>query len=238
MEARGTDSNGSILLCVIIEYVFSLRELKRSDATSARSLSLFPVPTMLKACCVLLSALALRGRAEPSRPLQAGGCNGDEDCSLNGLCTNGQCACDSPWTGPECGRLDFLPAPVQPVYGGASNASLNYSTWGGNPVVHNGTFHLFVARVPGTLALWYNTSQIDHAVSDAITGPYAFRSVVLPAFAHNPQIVHQTFKNGTEKFVLFHIGHGGTATSTSFWTIFGAFLSSNPPHTRCGPCST
>ena len=38
---------------------------------------------------------------------------------------------------------------------------------------------------------------------------YAFRSVVLPAFAHNPQIVHQTFKNGTEKFVLFHIGHGG-----------------------------
>ena len=29
-----------------------------------------------------------------------------------------------------------------------------------------------------------------------------------------------------------------TATSTSFWTMFRAFLGSAPPRTRCGPCST
>ena len=57
--------------------------------------------------------------------------------------------------------------------------------------------------------MWFKTSQIDYATSSSITGPYAFQSVVLPAFAHNPQIVHQTLKNGTEKFVLFHIGQGG-----------------------------
>eukprot|EP00666_Eupelagonemidae_sp_cell4sb_P016488 gene16488-10595_t len=52
-------------------------------------------------------------------------------------------------------------------------------------------YHLFVARVPGTLQMWYKTSRIDRAVSPNITGPYEFRDVVLPAFAHNPQIVAQ-----------------------------------------------
>ena len=150
-----------------------------------------------------------RWRAGPGSCSPRRGCAEDEDCSLNGVCTNGTCVCDRPWSGPECGVLSFKPAPVTPAYGGVSNATLNYSTWGGNPVYKGGMYHLFVARIPGTLRMWYKTSQVDYAVSPNITGPYAFRKVVLPAFAHNPQIVHQRFKNGTERFVLFHIGQGG-----------------------------
>ena len=38
-------------------------------------------------------------------------CNTDEDCNLNGKCTIGKtCICVTPWTGNDCGELDFLPA--------------------------------------------------------------------------------------------------------------------------------
>ena len=160
----------------------------------------------------------------------AAGCTKDEDCSLNGLCTGGACACDKPWRGPACGELDFLPSPAAPVYGGTSNATLNYSTWGGNPVLANDTYHLFVARVPGTLAMWYKTSQIDRATSRSMTGPYTYAATALPVFAHNPQIVHQTFRNGTERFVLFHIGQGGIHAAES---PEGPFLPVAPANWSC-----
>ena len=39
-------------------------------------------------------------------------CTVDEDCSLNGVCgTGGMCACDSGWTGPDCGVLWTIPGP-------------------------------------------------------------------------------------------------------------------------------
>jgi hypothetical protein len=178
----------------------------------------------------LSQAHALRVHTPLSEQTAAAGCTVDEDCSLNGVCTGNACACDKPWTGPQCGELDFLPAAVEPAYGGATNATLNYSTWGGNPVYKDGIYHLFVARVPGMLAMWYKTSQIDYATSPHITGPYAFQSVVLPAFAHNPQIVHQNFKNGTERFVLFHIGHGGIHAAD---TPEGPFAAVQPANWSC-----
>ena len=55
---------------------------------------------------------------------------------------------------------------------GASNAIVNFSTWGGNAVYKDGEYHLFVARVPGTLATWYKTSQIDHAVQQFVLPSY------------------------------------------------------------------
>ena len=160
-------------------------------------------------------------------------CTTDEDCSLNGVCKKtrafspgddngdvGVCECDRPWTGPGCGVLAFKPLAIAPMggapaYGGATNSTFNYSTWGGNAVLYKNQYHLFVARIPGTLALWYNTSRIDYAVASTPEGPYTFQKVVLPVFAHNPQIVHQKFKNGTEKFVLFHIGQGGIHASSA-----------------------
>ena len=34
-------------------------------------------------------------------------CTTHADCSLNGLCTAGRCACDRPWGGPQCGVLQY-----------------------------------------------------------------------------------------------------------------------------------
>jgi hypothetical protein len=38
-----------------------------------------------------------------------GPCQSNFDCSLNGICTSGICTCDAPWTGSDCGTLDFYP---------------------------------------------------------------------------------------------------------------------------------
>eukprot|EP00662_Eupelagonemidae_sp_cell21_P002812 gene2812-28594_t len=43
----------------------------------------------------------------------AGGCATSLDCSLNGACRGGACACDPAWEGscgPACGRLRLRPA--------------------------------------------------------------------------------------------------------------------------------
>eukprot|EP01063_Lacrimia_lanifica_P035701 TRINITY_DN688_c1_g1_i1.p1 TRINITY_DN688_c1_g1~~TRINITY_DN688_c1_g1_i1.p1 ORF type:complete len:349 (+),score=139.78 TRINITY_DN688_c1_g1_i1:42-1088(+) len=157
---------------------------------------------------MLARALLLTGAAAAAA---AAGCTRDEDCSLNGVCNvaTGACACDRPWTGPSCGVLAFKPWSGRPAYGSATNGSAAFSTWGGVPVEKDGKFHLYVARIPAVLQYWTTESVIDYAVADTVEGPYEFQSVVLPAFAHNPQIVQQKYKNGTEKYVLFHIGHGG-----------------------------
>jgi len=74
-------------------------------------------------------------------------CSNDEDCSLNGLCTNKVCVCDAGWTtlphgidnamAPGCGYLDFLPAtatscgPACAFHGGI-NDNKSTSSWGGS----------------------------------------------------------------------------------------------------------
>ena len=117
----------------------------------------------------------------------------------------------------------------------ASNGTLNYSTWGGNPVYHagDGLYHLFVARVPGTLALWYNTSVVDHAVARSVTGPYARRATVLPAFAHNPQVVHQRYRNGTERVVVFYHGHPDGILRSDGSSPDGPFRPAAPANWSC-----
>ena len=39
-------------------------------------------------------------------------CSSDEDCELNGACSDKKCKCRSGWVGPSCGTLDVLPAPT------------------------------------------------------------------------------------------------------------------------------
>ena len=41
--------------------------------------------------------------------LRLKGCASDQDCSLNGVCDTGACACDTPWAGRDCGVLTFAP---------------------------------------------------------------------------------------------------------------------------------
>ena len=37
----------------------------------------------------------------------------DMACSLNGAMSGGKCACDAPWTGKNCAKLDIKPRKKQ-----------------------------------------------------------------------------------------------------------------------------
>ena len=56
-----------------------------------------------------------------------------QDCMLNGQCklsqSGGACACDTPWTGPNCGMLGYAttPATAKSLY----NISDPRNTWNG-----------------------------------------------------------------------------------------------------------
>ena len=72
-------------------------------------------------------------------------CNDAFDCSLNGECKGGTCACYSPWGGFFCQTLQYAetPASAKNLWtGSGTNESLN--TWNG-PIMQgvDGVFHLF-----------------------------------------------------------------------------------------------
>ena len=57
-------------------------------------------------------------------------CATDFDCSLNGLCSSGACACDSPWSGAACETLVYAVTPARAKnlwVGSATSDQLN--TW-------------------------------------------------------------------------------------------------------------
>lgn len=110
------------------------------------------------------------------------GCTSDEDCSLNGLCTGGECVCDEGWTTlaiaedkRECGQLDFLPAKVSSCGSGCAfhGGSQNTSSWGGNVNVgDDGKFWLHAAVMAQGCSLkhWTTNSEVASAVSDTPEG--------------------------------------------------------------------
>lgn len=78
------------------------------------------------------------------------------------------------------------------------------ASWGGRPILVNGTWHLFAAEMKGgaLLSHWANCSTIIRAEGPTVSGPFVKREVVVPSFAHNPQITQAP--DGT--FLLFYIG--------------------------------
>jgi len=127
-------------------------------------------------------------------------CTDDLGCSLNGVCSNGNCICDPQWTGGYCQLLNLKPAPSK------SNGfrERNTSSWGGSVVQVGTDYHMFVSRMSGGCGLdcWQGNSEIAHAVSPDPLGPFTFQEVILPFFAHGPTI-HQ-LSDGT--FLLLHLG--------------------------------
>jgi hypothetical protein len=74
------------------------------------------------------SQLCVSWASAPPPPPPNGSCTTDFDCTLNGKCTGGQCACYKPWTAaPDCSRLAFLPSPLQRGY---PTPGHNETTWG------------------------------------------------------------------------------------------------------------
>lgn len=93
----------------------------------------------------------------------------------------------------------------------------DYNVWGTNILKgKDGKYHAIYSRWPksrGHLA-WVTHSEIAHAVSDNLTGPYVFKNVVLPArgkqywdgdCTHNPHVLEHK-----GNYYLYHMGNRGS----------------------------
>jgi len=150
---------------------------------------------------VLLHALACAACAA----FAAASCNQTSDCSYNGACTSGACACDAAWAGAACDALALLPldeASAQLGYqGGAAGARV--SSWGGSVLRgDDGTWHMYAAEMElgCGINVWLSNSAVVHATSpDPLAVPFTRRSVVQGAFAHEPIAARAP----TGEFVIF-----------------------------------
>eukprot|EP01043_Picozoa_sp_COSAG02_P038212 COSAG02_NODE_2929_length_7719_cov_2.442242_12_plen_312_part_01 len=140
------------------------------------------------------------------QPKGGGACTSALSCQLNGVCEGSICRCDEAWTGPQCSTLHLLPTAPGPHSGRAWPSSPNTSSWGGNVLEVDGTFHLYVSEMGGScgLASWQHNSFVRHASSVKAEGPYSEEEVVMPAFSHNAQAIRD--HSGT--IAVFHVGSG------------------------------
>ena len=82
----------------------------------------------------------------------AAACESDADCSYNGRCGGGQCACAPQWTGPACATLALLPASRTAGFHSPHNtdqADVNTSSWGGSILRDEATgiWHMYSAEM-------------------------------------------------------------------------------------------
>ena len=75
-------------------------------------------------------------------------CESAFDCSHNGACADGLCACTQGWTGRRCETLDLLPVD-RAKYGFSPTDKLgqNLSSWGGSILSEGGVWHMWAARM-------------------------------------------------------------------------------------------
>ena len=137
-------------------------------------------------------------------------CSTDLDCSLNGICDQGRCACDVPWSGSACELL--MREPTRVAGGGVYGYAPNITSWGGNAIqdVATGKWHLYVSEMAGLgcgLHVWGKQSTVVHATAQTVEGPYHKAATVIRAEAHNPQAI---VVNGS--WYIFHIGTGVSST--------------------------
>jgi len=133
-------------------------------------------------------------------------CTTDDNCNLNGVCTNGKCVCVPEWVGPTCGQLNLSPARPRPHSGYDEVGS---SSWGGSIVADPtdpNLYHMYASRMAGHCGLnsWKTQSEIIHATSTDPEGPYAYNSTILPHFAHGPKV--RRLADGS--FLMMHLGCG------------------------------
>ena len=142
---------------------------------------------------ILLSLLAASAAASSPPPLA---CSSPADCSYNGACVGGACACAAPWAGAGCDELCLAPltdasAQLGYQWRNASAGGGPVSSWGGSVVGPDasGTYHMYAAEMSLGCGIntWLSNSIVVHATSpDPLSTPFARRSVVQAAFAHEP----------------------------------------------------
>ncbi|GMH80697.1 hypothetical protein TrST_g6054 [Triparma strigata] len=133
-------------------------------------------------------------------------CTTSSDCGLNGDCVDKTCSCDPAWTGDTCTSLNLIPLSAEAAEDGAYKHGTSTS-WGANVAFcdEDNLYHMFVSEMKSncTLSSWIPNSQITHATSKNISGPYEFRETLFDTFHHNPRL---TFDAASGKYLLFMIG--------------------------------
>lgn len=172
---------------------------------------------LLAACATPALALSAPAAAAghvdvvPTAALAHGGgrCADDADCNLNGACSSGTCACVAPWTGADCGALDFLPARAPD---GALYRRENVSSWCASALRDDaGVWHAVVAQMADNCGLnsWETNSQLIHVTSTTgPEGPYGNETLIRLPFSHNPKLTRAP--DGT--YLVWHIGCGDNTT--------------------------
>jgi hypothetical protein len=122
----------------------------------------------------LLTLLTLASAAAAAASAGGGACDSAFNCSLNGACNAGACACSPPWSGATCATLTYAtttPASGQNLF--TANATAN--SWNG-PIIQgaDGTFHLF-DPIYEHGSLW-SVMYYAHGTASSIAGPYDWSS--------------------------------------------------------------
>jgi len=166
---------------------------------------------LLAAVCASAHALhsSSSGVGAPLSTHGGGRCTDDAACNLNGACSAGTCACVAPWTGTDCGLLDFLPARAPD---GALYRREGVSSWCASTLRDDaGVWHAVVAQMADNCGLnsWETNSQLVHVTSTSgPAGPYANETLIRLPFSHNPKLSRAP--DGT--FLIWHIGCGDNTT--------------------------
>lgn len=109
----------------------------------------------------------------------------------------------------------------------------NHYVWGTNIIkTEDGKYHAIYSRWPRRLGFqaWVTHSEIAHAVSDHLTGPYKFKNLILPArgndywdghCTHNPHLIKYN-----DKYYLYYMGNRGSG----YWVNHAGNIKSHPDH--------
>lgn len=140
-----------------------------------------PLLPLLLGCATTLS-LAAGGR---------GACSSAADCSHNGRCSAGACACDPAWKGAACSELNRLPARRGTGYHRLEQGR-NISSWGGAVLQVGGEWRMWASEMVGHCGInaWSKNSQVVLATSeDPLTKGFVRQSVFSPVFSHEPDAI-------------------------------------------------
>ena len=160
-----------------------------------------PIGNSSAALIVVSVAMAIPGATASAAQLAprdaVAACISGLDCSLNGVCANGACACDPGWHGPACELLSLGASPASAAQGAAYGFGKPFATtsWGGNAIFAAGgdeQWHLFVTEIAGAgcgLHAWQGQSTVVHATASSASGPYERVGVAVEHQAHNPQTI-------------------------------------------------
>jgi len=136
-------------------------------------------------------------------------CRSHADCSYNGRCNpeTEVCECNASWKGDRCHILNLLPAVRNTGLRIVSEQNgRNISTWGGSVIFDptNNISHMWAAEISDHCGLntWTTNSRIIHATSKDPNKNYTRHSVVVPAFAHEPNVVRAP----SGEYVMYYTG--------------------------------